>query len=972
MDRTEKHSQSLVKRFTGEYLFVSLLPVGIFFIFLLAGVFFAQRYTADLIHKATFELSADARRQLEGLGQTIIRGKAREVARQVDIYLNFNPGIDMAGLQQSDEFKNLALQKVGQTGYTCLYEAGTGTMRIHPTAELIDRQMEFLSEKLPSWWAIFEPTRSGAEGSGYYDWIEPDGRTRKKYMAMTPVATKLGGQTLMIAATTYIDEFSAQMQAMTATSEEISARYRSFATQQNLVIGGVMAAILGLTALVVYFLGRRSARRFIVPIVDLAGTARLLGQGNWECGADAALLARDDETGELARAFDQMRRQLKQVFQELVGNLTELESTQEALQKSERHYRSLFDGLPVGLYRTTPDGRVLDANPMLVRMLGYPDRESFLAQRAEAMYLNSAERVRWKQMIESQDSGQPYEFQMRRFDGTAMWVENQSIAVRDAAGRVLHYEGTLKDISERKEVEAALRRSEKQYRTLYDEAKRAEELYRSLLHSSADAIVIYDLEGLTRYVSPVFTNMFGWALEEVQGKKIPFLPDSEKEPTRTIIRHLVEKGLSCHGFETRRFTKGGKTIDVSISASRFEDHVGQPAGILVILRDISDRMRLEEQLHLVQRMEAIGTLAGGIAHDFNNLMMGILGNISLMMCDLDAASAHYRNLKNVELLVQSGTKLTGQLLGYARKGKYEPKAVDLNHVIRDSVETFGRTRKEVTIELDLSSERIVADVDRSQIEQVLFNLYINAADAMPRGGELRVQTTVVDHGDLTDKPYSPKPGRYLKLQVTDSGIGMDPETLKRIFDPFFTTKEIGRGTGLGLASVYGIIKSHGGYIDVASQQGRGSTFSIYLRLSADALVEAVENHPEIKKGKGTVLLVDDEEMVGDIGARMIEKMGYDVIYTGKGAEALTLYAEHKNNIDLVVLDLIMPGMGGGETFDGLKKIDSEVKVLLSSGYCIDGQAREIMNRGCRGFIQKPYNLEALSQKINEILKPTRA
>ncbi|MFZ1202039.1 MAG: ATP-binding protein, partial [Desulfobacterales bacterium] len=318
------------------------------------------------------------------------------------------------------------------------------------------------------------------------------------------------------------------------------------------------------------------------------------------------------------------------------------------------------------------------------------------------------------------------------------------------------------------------------------------------------------------------------------------------------------------------------------------------------------------------------------------------------------------------------TKLTGQLLGYARKGKYEPKAVDLNHVIRDSVETFGRTRKEVTIELDLSSERIVADVDRSQIEQVLFNLYINAADAMPRGGELRVQTTVVDHGDLTDKPYSPKPGRYLKLQVTDSGIGMDPETLKRIFDPFFTTKEIGRGTGLGLASVYGIIKSHGGYIDVASQQGRGSTFSIYLRLSADALVEAVENHPEIKKGKGTVLLVDDEEMVGDIGARMIEKMGYDVIYTGKGAEALTLYAEHKNNIDLVVLDLIMPGMGGGETFDGLKKIDSEVKVLLSSGYCIDGQAREIMNRGCRGFIQKPYNLEALSQKINEILKPTRA
>jgi CheY-like chemotaxis protein len=269
--------------------------------------------------------------------------------------------------------------------------------------------------------------------------------------------------------------------------------------------------------------------------------------------------------------------------------------------------------------------------------------------------------------------------------------------------------------------------------------------------------------------------------------------------------------------------------------------------------------------------------------------------------------------------------------------------------------------------LDLAPERIVADVDRSQIEQVLFNLYINAADAMSRGGELYVQTTVVDHADLADKPYSPKPGKYLKLQVTDSGIGMDPETQKRIFDPFFTTKEIGRGTGLGLASVYGIVKSHGGYIAVVSEKEKGTTFCIYLRVSTGSLAEADANHSEVKRGKGTVLLVDDEEMVIDIGAQMIKKMGYDVIHTRKGDEALSLYDNHRNSIDLVVLDLIMPGMGGGDTFDELKKIDPDVKVLLSSGYCVDGQAREILNRGCRGFIQKPYNMQALSQKINEIL-----
>ncbi|MEN8753040.1 MAG: PAS domain S-box protein [Desulfobacterales bacterium] len=967
MKRAEKPSHSLVQKFTREYLFVSLIPVGIFFVCVLTGVFLAQKYIADLIHQSTYELSEDARGQLEDIGQTIIQGKARDVAKQVDIFLKLNPDIDMQALQKSDEFKNIAMQKVGQNGYTCMYEAETGIMRIHPNPKLIDKDMRFLSEKLPSWWAIFEPTRSGAEGSGYYDWFEPNGRIRKKYITMTPVATKLRGQTLMIAATTYSDEFSAHILAMKQKSKEISTRYQSFVVHLDLIVGSGMAVIIALTAIGVYLLGQRSARRFIVPIVGLANTTKSFGEGNWEPDGDTALLARDDEIGGLAVSFNQMRLQLKQLFQELTSNLAELKSTQAALKKSETHYRSLFDGLPVGLYRTTPDGRILDANPMLVRMLGYPDKESFLAQRAESMYLNSEERVKWKTMIESQKFGKPYEFQMRRYDGTAVWVENHSIAVRDGTGQVKYYEGSLKDISERKEAEAALQKSEKEYRALYDDAKRAEELYRSLLHSSADAIVIYDLQGMAQYVSPVFTKMFGWEQEEVEGKKIPFLPESEMEATLSIIKCLVENGIPCHGFETKRFTKDGKTIDVSISASRFEDHIGQPSGILVILRDISDRKRLEEQLHLVQRMEAIGTLAGGIAHDFNNLMMGILGNISLMMCDMDSTSAHFRNLQNVEQLVQSGTKLTGQLLGYARKGKYEPKTVDLNHVVRDSVETFGRTRKEVTINLDLAPEQIVADVDISQIEQVLFNLYINAADAMSRGGELYVQTTVVEHTDLTEKPYSPKPGKYLKLQVTDSGIGMDPETQKRIFDPFFTTKEIGRGTGLGLASVYGIVKSHGGYIDVVSEKGKGTTFCIYLRVSTSSLIEAGVNPSEVKRGKGTVLLVDDEEMVIDIGAQMIKKMGYDVIYTRKGDEALSLYDTHRNSIDLVVLDLIMPGMGGGDTFDELKKIDPDVKVLLSSGYCIDGQAREILNRGCRGFIQKPYNMQALSQKINEIL-----
>ncbi|MGD8269641.1 MAG: hypothetical protein PVH69_05660, partial [Desulfobacterales bacterium] len=252
MKRTEKPSHSLVKKFTREYLFVSLIPVGIFFICMLTGVFFAQTYMADLIHQSTYELSEDARRQLEDIGQTIIQGKARDVAKQVDIFLKLNPDIDMQALQKSDEFKNIAMQQVGQNGSTCLYEAETGIMRIHPNTKLIDREMGFLAEKLPSWWAIFEPSRSGAEVSGFYDWFEPNGQIRKKYMTMTPVGTKLHGQTLMIAATTYIDEFSTRILAMQQKSKEISLRYQSFVTQQDLVIVSAMAVILGMTAIVVY------------------------------------------------------------------------------------------------------------------------------------------------------------------------------------------------------------------------------------------------------------------------------------------------------------------------------------------------------------------------------------------------------------------------------------------------------------------------------------------------------------------------------------------------------------------------------------------------------------------------------------------------------------------------------------------------------------------------------------------------
>jgi CheY-like chemotaxis protein len=367
-------------------------------------------------------------------------------------------------------------------------------------------------------------------------------------------------------------------------------------------------------------------------------------------------------------------------------------------------------------------------------------------------------------------------------------------------------------------------------------------------------------------------------------------------------------------------------------------------------------------------MEAIGTLAGGIAHDFNNLLMGTQGNISLMLLDIDSSHPHYERLKNIEKQVQSGSKLTSLLLGYARKGKYEVKPVDLNELVEETSDTFGRTRREITIHQELAEDLFAIEADQTQIEQVLLNLFVNAGDAMSGGGDLILKTMNTTHDEMKGKLYDPKPGDYVLLTVTDTGIGMDKETMERIFDPFFTTKEMGRGTGLGLASAYGIIKGHGGYIEVDSKEGQGATFSIYLPASGKKVPKPVKTSDQLIKGTGTVLLVDDEEVILEVGKELLEGMGYQVLTAKDGKEAIEVYKKNLDEIDIVLLDMVMPNMGGGDAYDRMKEINPDIKALLSSGFSIDGEASEILERGCNGFIQKPFTMKGLSGKIMEILE----
>jgi two-component system, cell cycle sensor histidine kinase and response regulator CckA len=409
----------------------------------------------------------------------------------------------------------------------------------------------------------------------------------------------------------------------------------------------------------------------------------------------------------------------------------------------------------------------------------------------------------------------------------------------------------------------------------------------------------------------------------------------------------------------------GDPLWVDMNAVSIE-WMDRPA-FLVFLRDVTEKKMMESELVHAQKMEAIGTLAGGMAHDFNNLLTGISGYTSLMLLRRDAADPSYERLKSIEQLVQSGANLTRQLLGFARGGKYEVKPTDLNELLRSSSEMFGRTNREIRIQKKYQKDLHPVEADKGQLEQVLLNLYLNAWQAMPEGGDLFLETqnTVIDPAYAAR--HSVPPGEYVRTSVTDNGMGMDQATQRRIFEPFFTTKEMGRGTGLGLASVYGIIKNHGGLINVYSEVGKGTTFNIYLPVSKKKIEDEETASHAVVHSHETILLIDDEETILKVGKEMMEALGYRVYTAQGGEEALKIYRDKQEKIDLAILDMVMPSMSGGETFDRLKAVNQSLKVILSSGFSMNDQISRILERGCDSFMQKPFNIKELSQKIREVL-----
>ncbi|MGD9401155.1 MAG: response regulator [bacterium] len=507
--------------------------------------------------------------------------------------------------------------------------------------------------------------------------------------------------------------------------------------------------------------------------------------------------------------------------------------------------------------------------------------------------------------------------------------------------------------------------------------RESEGLHRLLAENISDVIWTMDVDfGKIRYMSPSIRNLTGFTPGEAMRMSLEdMLAPESLERARVIMESIVEE-LKDGAFETLTaemdlVCRDGVIVPVETRISVVYADNGNPLYILGVTRDVSERKRLEEQLRQSVKMQAIGELAGGIAHEFNNMLTGILGYANMLRLTAEPGTTVHDSSKAIERAAERASDLTRKLLGFARRGRQRREPVDAHAVIREVISLLQQTVSErIHLSCEMNAEDIIITGDPAQVEQVLLNLALNARDAMPSGGELVFKTGIEEFADSRSLPEPDiRPGRFAVLTVEDTGTGIKPENMERIFEPFFTTKGKGRGTGMGLAMIYGTVRNHGGFIRVDSAPGKGATFRVYLPLESDAVrdEEPPPAAPAPDSGTGRILVVDDEETVRDVARSMLEICGYEVVTVSNGLEAVDYYRDHGGRIDLVVIDMVMPEMNGRECFRALREMDPNIRAVLSTGYGADGEAKEIVQEGMAGLVLKPFSKGALAATVQEAL-----
>ncbi len=501
---------------------------------------------------------------------------------------------------------------------------------------------------------------------------------------------------------------------------------------------------------------------------------------------------------------------------------------------------------------------------------------------------------------------------------------------------------------EKHRMVARLRASEEKYRLLFEQGPPA---------ATAGP------DGRFLDVNDELLRLYGYSREEFLRLAVGDLsasPDLES-PFETVRR----TGAAADA-EVRQLRKDGTDFQGRLNVFPVSEEL-----VLGQITDVTEQRQLEEQLRHIQRMDAVGTLAGGIAHDFNNIIQTILGYAAVAKARACDTGVGAEEIDAVERAGLRASELTAQLLGFARRGKYEVRPVDLNRVVDKVVSMVRHTfDRSIEIRTDLSPELPAVEGDAGQMEQTVLNLCINARDAMPEGGTLLLATQREEvAGDDAAAPGAPPPGPYVCLRLSDTGVGIPPENIPRIFEPFFTTKETGKGSGMGLAMVYGIVKNHGGFLSVESVPNEGTEFRLLLPASAREARPAAEPAREEPAARGTetILFVDDEESLQSLADQMLSRLGYRVLTAGNGADAVRIFRERHPEIAVVILDLVMPGMGGEEAFRQLKEIDPSARILLSSGYAMEGRPRSLLAAGAAGFLQKPYRLGDLGAALRRVI-----
>jgi PAS domain S-box-containing protein len=746
--------------------------------------------------------------------------------------------------------------------------------------------------------------------------------------------------------------------------------------------------------------------------------------------------------------------------------------------------RDPFDGLPIGLYRTSPEGQLLYANQALVEMMKFPDLETMKSVLVQEQYTVPRQRDEWKQILERDGVVTDFENLNRCYDGTEIWVRDNARAVRGPDGKTLYYEGALQDVTRRRITEERLARERTYFTQLFELApeaiamvdqtdsvlminsefsrmfgysaaeavgkklnnlvvpddlkdegmhadftlqsgsrigfesyrkakdgrripvsvlarpfalpgeetgiyviyrditerqqalealRKSEDRFRSLIEDASEMVSIFDSNGRRTYASPATIKTLGYTMDELRAQN-PFdhVHPDDVETCREMFFELSRDVGGTRSLDFRFRRKDGEwrmlsTVGKNLSA---DPAVG---GIVINTRDITDQHNLADQLRRAQKMEAVGRLAGGVAHDFNNLLTVISTYTDFILGDEDLKRGHRDDLQEIKKASDRAAGLTRQLLAFSRSQVLQPRILNLNSEVEDIRHMLERVLPaNIDVRIKAQHNLWMVKADHGQMEQVVLNLALNARDAMPDGGTLTFTTSNqrIEFASSTyDREFVILPGEYVALTVTDTGVGMDRTTERKIFEPFFTTKGIGKGTGLGLATVYGIVKQTGGHINVDTELGKGTTFRILLPRAHGALESDAQKTEtaQTRRLSATILIAEDEDPVRGAVERMLREEGYTVLSAANGNEALEIFEASKTTIDLLITDLVMPEVGGLDLAAKCRRARAGLPVIFMSGFTEAASLKSEMFSASEAFLEKPFHRETFLEKVREVL-----